>query len=647
MTNDNEQLSFSIINTEMTVEAMRDSGYKSTTHALAELIDNSIEARAREVEIFGVSQWNQQTKRLSLIELAVMDDGDGMNFNTLRGSLRYGFGTRRSRKGIGRFGIGLPNSSMSQARRVDIWSWQSGVTNAIHTYLSIAEVEAGAREIPEPRLKPLPASYLEATRTPLGDSGTLVVWSQLDRVQWKRASTTFRHTEALLGRIYRRFLVDNPREVPVSKGQMQAAPPLRRVIRCIPVELRDNRVHVKDSHVLLVRPNDPLYLMAGTSCPEDFGHGPMFQEYEGSPFVVPIIYDGDRHEVVVRASHVRRHARDPHDDNARWPEEWRTRDSGHTTWGKHAAHNMGVSVVRANREVQLDQTWVSGDDSRERWWTVEVDIPTALDELFGVTNNKQNAVTFQQLAHFDWQRERYPDEEKKSDVLRRMRRDGDPRVGLLDLQSQIKKVIGVMRDRVKEAKKTRKTRHGEAEEQIAERRVTAKIKERIEGGHKGESDLSGEEGTTEEHKKAQLGSLVDKHHIEASEALRLIDQTIREGSRVRWIQTAQHSPAFFDVESLPNVVQVALNTKHPVYTHLYDVLHANVDDLSDDDVRDCLARASAAFRVLFYAWARYEDEQTHRARRPVRDARLEWGKYAEDFFDDDDDAITLLGFGVD
>ena len=40
------RLSFSIIDPEMTVKAMRDSGYKSTTHALAELIDNSIESHA-------------------------------------------------------------------------------------------------------------------------------------------------------------------------------------------------------------------------------------------------------------------------------------------------------------------------------------------------------------------------------------------------------------------------------------------------------------------------------------------------------------------------------------------------------------------------------------------------------------------------
>ena len=168
-----------------------------------------------------------------------------------------------------------------------------------------------------------------------------------------------------------------------------------------------------------------------------------------------------------------------------------------------------------------------------------------MDELFGVTNTKQGAVTFQRLSHFDWQRERYSDDERKGDVLRRMRQDGDPRVGLLDLRDQIEKVIDqVLRPRVHAAKKKRKGRH-EAKEQAAEKRVTAKIKERIESGHKGESDRSGEEGTAEEHKSAQLGSLVDKHHFEAGEALRLIDQTIKEGSRVRWIQTAQQTPAFF------------------------------------------------------------------------------------------------------
>ena len=192
------QSSFSIIDTKMTVAAMRDSGYKSTTHALAELIDNSIESDATAIEIFGVSRRDSHTGRFTLKELAVLDNGRAMDETTLRGSLRYGHGTRQQRQGIGRFGLGLPNSSMSQAKRVDVWSWQNGVTNALCTRLSIDDVESGAHEIPEPKLQRIPDVYHEASRSGFGDSGTLVVWRELDRVEWKQVWTTFRHTEASL-----------------------------------------------------------------------------------------------------------------------------------------------------------------------------------------------------------------------------------------------------------------------------------------------------------------------------------------------------------------------------------------------------------------------------------------------------------------
>ena len=109
------------------------------------------------------------------------------------------------------------------------------------------------------------------------------------------------------------------------------------------------------------------------------------------------------------------------------------------------------------------------------------------------------------------------------------------------------------------------------------------------------------------------------------------------GNRVRWIQSAQSSPAFFDVEPLPNVIQVALNTDHPVHSHLYDIMHPDVEDMPVEEVRERLARAAAAFRILIYSWARYEEEQVAKPRRQVQWARLEWGKYAAEFFDEDDD----------
>lgn len=633
-----EQLTFSILDTPRAVEALRDSGYMSTTHALAELIDNSIESGATSIEVFGVTQQDDITKRFTLKELAVLDNGGGMDAETLRRSLRYGDGTRRERQGIGRFGVGLPNSSMSQAKQVDVWSWQSGVTNALHTRLSIVDVNSGLNEIPEPKLKSIPNVYRDKSCMEFGDSGTLVRWSDLDRVEWKRVSTTFRHTEALLGRLYRRFLAKPSERLHSDDPRDDIGP--QRTIQCIPIQEVGNSFKVEEDDIVEVRPNDPLYLMSGTSCLEDFGPGPMFTELEGSPFVVPVKYNDQEYPVRVRAAYARAHVRDPSNPEATWPEAYAGWDSGSTPWGKHAGQNMGVSLMRAHREVMLDESWVSGDDPRERWWTVEVDFPTDLDEVFGVTNNKQGTMTFQRLARFDWKREALPGEESFGDVRRRMEEEGDPRVSLIDLRRQIENARRLMRPRVREARQSRGARHVQSEDQKADAKVTAAVKQRIEEGHKGKSDLVGELATEEEQRNKQVESLVVKHHIDEQDALRQIDETIKAGNLVRWIQSSQSSPAFFDVEALPNLLQVALNTDHPVYEHLYEIMHPDVEELTEDEVRERLAKAAAAFRILIYSWARYEDEQTGRDQRQVRNARVEWGMYAEEFFEEDDGSIA-------
>lgn len=638
MTNNQEQLSFSIIDTQMTVKSMRDSGYKSTTHALAELIDNSIESGATVIEIFGVAREDRRTSRFTLRELAVLDNGVGMNRLELRGSLRYGHGTRRDRRGIGRFGLGLPNSSMSQARRVDVWSWQSGATNSLHTRLAIDDVERGITEIPAPELDEIPEVYGTATRAGFGDSGTLVVWSELDRVQWKQASTTFRHIETLLGRVYRRYLAKPDERLHTDDPRGDQIGP-QRTITCIPVRDFGGSFDISEQELVKVRPNDPLYLMTGTSCPENFGQGPMFKELEGSPFLVPVNYQGASHSVKVRASYAKPYVRDSSHDDAQWPKHHLGKDSGSTPWGKHARANSGVSMMRAHREVQLDESWINGYDPRERWWTVEIDFPTALDEVFGVTNNKQGTVNFQRLSSFDdWERYALPDENSVGDVRRRLGEDGDPLVNLFDLNKQVRTAITIMRSRVKEARQQRGTRHADDKDRKADQKATAVIKRRIEEGNRGASDLAGAVGTQEQHQQKQLTSLVGRHHLDPQDAMQRIIETRKAGILVRLIRSGLPSPAFFEVESLPNVIQVTLNENHPVHDHLYEMMHAEFGGLDEDGLRDQLARAAAAFRVLIYAWARYEEEQTGKHFRAVRDARLEWGKYAEEFFDEDDDS---------
>ena len=596
-----KQMSFEIVDTERVIESMRASGYKSTTHALAELIDNSIEANASTIELFGVSRRNAHTGRYTLKELAVLDNGEGMDATTLRASLIYGYGTRQGRQGIGRFGLGIPNSSMSQADRVDIWSWQTGATNALHTRLSTKDIKEGVTKIPVPALKAIPEAYRKASINGFQDTGTLVVWSELERVEWKRASTTFQHTEALLGRTYRRFLAKPTDRLHPDDARGEDIGP-QRTITCIPLEDDGHQTKTDEKNIVRVTPNDPLYLMSGTSCPEGFGSGPMFKELEGSPFSVQVTFQGRTHEVQLRAAYARPHARDSSHEDATWPIEWNGKDGGHTPWGKHADHNMGVSMVRAHREIDVDNSWVNGYDPRERWWTIEVDFPTALDELFGVTNNKQGTMTFRRMANYDWKREAFPDEHSAGDVRRRMESDGDQRVHLLDLRKQITNAIKLMRPRVKEGAKKRGKRHKLDEEQKADAKASAVIRRRIQEGHKGESDRAEEEGNEEEHAEIQVKALVEKHHFDEADAKDRVSQTREDKNRVRWIQSSQSSPAFFDVDSLPGVIQVAINASHPVYSYLYELFTPASDNMSEKDMRVRFAKATAAFHILIYAW---------------------------------------------
>ena len=627
------QQAFSIINTPMTVSAMRDNGYKSTTHALAELIDNSIEANATHIELFGLSQFSKvgQRQAVRLKELAVLDNGDGMDADILRSSLRYGIGTKRSRKGIGRFGLGLPNSSMSQARRVEVWSWQSGASNALYTWLSIDDVENGMQEIPIPQIKSVPDIYRNESLKGLQSTGTLVVWSDLDRVQWTRASTVFKHTENFIGRMYRRFLT--PPSVRLHPKDMRHNEiGLQRNITLIPIELRQNNIQVIQDDIVYVRPNDPLYLMPNTSCPEDFGPGPMFQELEGSPYKVTVKYNGQEHDVLVRASYVRPHVRNPLHPKARWPQNVQGWQPGSTAWGKHADSNMGVSIVRAHREIDTDMSWINGYDPTERWWTVEIDFPTALDEIFGVTNNKQGAMTFQRLSYFDWKRLAQPGEDKPGDVRRRLEEEGDTGVLLWEVRRQIISAIKMMRTRIKQSRKG--VRHPNDENTMADVKATAAINRRIKEGIISDSDKAGLRGTPQENQAAQVKSLVERYFFDEQTARAMVELT--KDNKVRWIVSSQSSPAFFEVDTLPDVVQVILNDTHPVFSHLYDLIHLDNEKLSEEDMRKRLAKATAAFRILIYSWARYEDEQTDREKRKVQSTRIEWGKYAAEFFDEDD-----------
>src|SRR5664279_892291 len=122
---------FDLVPTHLAVQAMRDNGYRNTAFAVAELIDNAIQAGATDIELLCCESEElvRERVRRRLKHVAVLDNGSGMDSKVLRMALQFGNGTHlKDRSGIGRFGMGLPSASISQCKLVDVWSWQNGPT---------------------------------------------------------------------------------------------------------------------------------------------------------------------------------------------------------------------------------------------------------------------------------------------------------------------------------------------------------------------------------------------------------------------------------------------------------------------------------------------------------------------------------------
>ena len=157
-----------IVPAHLAVQAMRDNGYKNAAYALAELMDNSIQADATQVELLCGEKKQQVGSRMRsrIHQIAVLDNGSGMDATVLRLALQFGNGTHLEEEkhtGIGRFGMGLPSSSVSQCQRVEVWTWQDGVNNALYSYLDLNEIKTQRiNEVPAPQSKPIPSIWQQA-----------------------------------------------------------------------------------------------------------------------------------------------------------------------------------------------------------------------------------------------------------------------------------------------------------------------------------------------------------------------------------------------------------------------------------------------------------------------------------------------------
>ena len=324
---------FSIVAVDKFIQATRDSGYKGTSSAVAELIDNALQAGATSIT---VSLTVDEEEEERPIVLAVIDNGSGMDSKTLRTALRFGGSTRfDDRKGLGRYGMGLPNSSLSQAKRVTVYTWNSKHGRVLTSYLDLEEIAAGKlTEVPKPTRVKRPV-FVNGF-----DSGTAVTWSRCDRLDNKRISTITRKLLGALGRQFRHFLWNG-------------------------VSIRVNG----DA----VQPIDPLFLNDSAL-------------YNGATqFADEMVYEVAAHSADRSVTGIAR-VRFSELPVAQW-----SRLSNEEKRARGITKCAGVSVVRAGREV--DYGWFFlGEKRRENyddWWRCEISFDPVLDEAFGITHTKQ------------------------------------------------------------------------------------------------------------------------------------------------------------------------------------------------------------------------------------------------------------------
>lgn len=599
-------MNFSIVPVHLAVRAMRDNGYKNAAYALAELMDNSIQAGAKRVELLCAEAVvrNTQRERRRINKIAVLDDASGMNAETLRMALQFGNGTRldpSQHKGIGRFGMGLPASSMSQCQRVDVWTWQNGIESALHTYLDLEEiVTQQIADVPEPT-QALPPDVWRGAGQSWGNSGTLVVWSELDRLMWKTATALIDNSEFVIGRMYRNFLIDGRVDIRLAAFGEER-----------PQDVTIDRP---------ARPNDPGYLMTNTSTPAPYDETTLFEPWGGEHFeiVKEIKFRGHSHPVKIRFSFAKESAREG-------------QSPGRRDYGKHAAKNTGLSIVRAGRELELDLGWADPSDPRDRWWGIEVEFPPALDEIFGVTNNKQHAHHFSEMAMLDIE-DMLKEGLTLAELKENLAADEDPREPLIDIALQIQKTRNVLRRLLRAQTATEKGRKKgrHATKDSPEGRATEITRDRQEQGYAGRSDQDEERPAEEREREIEVE--LEDQGVPVEAAKELAARTVSSGLKYVFAHADLETPAFFSVRQKGGSIIITLNTNHPAFSSLVEVLERDTEDAdTDDDLKRRLENALDGLKLLLMAWARYEDEQPDGRRRDqAQEARLDWGRLARQF----------------
>lgn len=205
------------------IESLRSIGYNFES-AIADLIDNSISAYASRIDIsFDLGNHPY---------LSILDNGTGMSEEKLYQAMKFGSqnpNITRSKKDLGRFGLGLKSASLSQCREFIVVTKQSDELTAASWDLDYIS------EVNDWKIKIFSIDDLENMNfNQFGElkklkTGTMVLWRKFDRLFEERKNFNKYFLEKIetiqnhLSLIFHRFL-QNENELIISINNNKVIP---------------------------------------------------------------------------------------------------------------------------------------------------------------------------------------------------------------------------------------------------------------------------------------------------------------------------------------------------------------------------------------------------------------------------------------
>jgi hypothetical protein len=202
-------------NAARTLAALRELGYDSMS-AICDLVDNSIDAGSDSIEIT-----IRAVGQSHVIEIC--DNGRGMTQAKLQEALRLGSDVdgRDASKDLGKYGMGLVTASLSIAKTIHILTREEGKAGYEATF-DVATVEKHNKWILE-----LKAAQSRDILSEIGDYGTRVRLSNVDRMDDTNVTRITARLTAYIGRVFRNFIADGVK-IKVNRKVVGAVDPLMR-----------------------------------------------------------------------------------------------------------------------------------------------------------------------------------------------------------------------------------------------------------------------------------------------------------------------------------------------------------------------------------------------------------------------------------